>query len=56
MDVIIFVIDSNGISKAEEASHRILNELPNDMPRLVFANKKDSSNTLSISEITEQLE
>lgn len=49
MDVIIFVIDSNGISEAAEASHRILNELPIDIPLLVFANKKDSSNTLSIS-------
>ncbi|KAN0141277.1 ADP-ribosylation factor family domain containing protein [Lactarius tabidus] len=58
-EIIIFVVDSNdrgSITKAKEALHRVFKELRHDPLLLVLANKKDLSNALNASEITEQLD
>ena len=59
-DAMIFVIDSNDRKRIEEARKEMMGMLSeNDLANtilLVFANKKDLPQALSVSEITEQLE
>jgi len=57
---IIFVVDSNDqdrISECNEELNKIMNEaLLKEIPLLVFANKQDLPNVMSLSEITDKLE
>ncbi|KAM7516488.1 hypothetical protein LguiA_006071 [Lonicera macranthoides] len=56
---LIFVVDSNDrerITEARDELHRMLNEdTLRDATLIVFANKKDLPNAMSVSEITDKL-
>ncbi|XP_072062688.1 ADP-ribosylation factor 1 isoform X2 [Arachis hypogaea] len=56
---LIFVVDSNDrerISEARDELHRMLSEIElRDATLLVFANKQDLPNAMSVSEITDKL-
>ena len=56
----IFVVDSSDrdrINNARKELDRLLQEddMPNNIPLLVFANKQDLPNVMTVSEITEKL-
>lgn len=58
-DFLIYVIDSNDVARmgeaADELNHLLSDDLLSEAPLLVFANKQDLPNAMSVPKIAEKL-